>query len=106
MSECLQLCQIIPAESNGIDAINFRTLRDSKSVDFERDPTDVIHAHAGSPSLTQPGTPGMLTPKELQGTTPDIPPGVEPEPSAGNGHDKEKNPFGEFNSVTRDVGYF
>ncbi|ORY30015.1 kinase-like domain-containing protein, partial [Naematelia encephala] len=28
---------IIPAESNGIDAINFRTMRDSKSVDFARE---------------------------------------------------------------------
>jgi hypothetical protein len=28
--------QIIPAESNGVDAINFRTMRDSKSMDFDR----------------------------------------------------------------------
>ncbi|RSH93821.1 hypothetical protein EHS25_006469 [Saitozyma podzolica] len=99
---------IIPAESNGIDAINFRTIRDSKSVDFERGGDfdgDVIHAQAGSPSVTNPGTPGMLTPKELQGTTPELP-GVLPGPGAKTAHDKEKNPFGEFSSVTRDVGYF
>jgi protein-serine/threonine kinase len=65
----------------------------------------VIHAQAGSPSVTNPGTPGMLTPKELQGTTPELP-GVLPGPGAKTAHDKEKNPFGEFSSVTRDVGYF
>lgn len=27
--------QIVPAESNGVDAINFRTMRDSKSLDFD-----------------------------------------------------------------------
>ncbi|EIW70149.1 hypothetical protein TREMEDRAFT_43766 [Tremella mesenterica DSM 1558] len=77
---------IVPAESNGIDAINFRTIRDSKSLDFERSPIlgDMIHAQAGSPSVrTGSATPGMLTPKELN---------------------SEVNPFGEFSSVTRDVG--
>jgi len=27
--------QIVPAESNGVDAINFRTMRDSNSLDFD-----------------------------------------------------------------------
>jgi protein-serine/threonine kinase len=71
---------IIPAESNGIDAVNFRTIRDSKSIDF-LDEADIIHGQAGSLSAAA-GTPGMLTPKEL----------AEP----------EKNPFNEFSSVTRD----
>lgn len=71
---------IIPAESNGIDTINFRTMRDSKSIDFESG--DVIHGHAGlEPGSTGANSPGMLTPKELTET---------------------KNPFNEFNSVTRD----
>lgn len=73
---------IIPAESNGVDTVNFRTIRDSKSVDFERS-DDIIQGHAGRGN--SPSTPGMLTPKEI----------VNP-----NG--EEKNPFGEFSSVTRD----
>ena len=110
--------QIIPAESNGIDAINFRTMRDSKSVDLERnDDTDIIHATAGSPSAFSNGnmTPGMLTPKELThdaSTPPEMPRSGGRKASASNGQgvgativeDKEKNPFGDFNSVTRDVG--
>lgn len=86
---------IIPAESNGIDAINFRTIRDSKSVDFDRPPHpgDVIHAQAGSASVMGTATPGMLTPKELTSG------------SVGGlqGTASEVNPFEEFSSVTRDV---
>ncbi|KAK8869530.1 hypothetical protein IAR55_000096 [Kwoniella newhampshirensis] len=102
---------IIPAESNGIDAINFRTLRESKSVDFDRNETDIIHAKAGSPSVMGNSTPGMLTPREI--TQPSMPsdPSTTPSTSTSgkggderNAYDKEKNPFGEFNSVTRDVG--
>ena len=90
--------QIIPAESNGIDAINFRTPRDSKSVDLERK-DDIIHAQAGSPSiLGGASTPGMLTPKEIVSSA--LPNGQD----ASNGYDAEVNPFGEFSSVTRDVG--
>jgi hypothetical protein len=29
------LSQIVPASSNGVDAVNFRHLRDSKSLDFD-----------------------------------------------------------------------
>ncbi|KAL7424287.1 serine/threonine protein kinase, AGC [Cryptotrichosporon argae] len=99
---------IIPAESNGIDTVNFRTIRDSKSVDFERDESDIIHATAGSPSVAHPSTPGMLTPKELT-ADPSASAGL-PIPSAaagaGNVYEREKNPFGEFSSVTRDFeGY-
>ncbi|EJT51219.1 serine/threonine-protein kinase nrc-2 [Trichosporon asahii var. asahii CBS 2479] len=81
---------IIPAESNGIDTVNFRTIRDSKSIDFtsgalmpDAQGEDIIQGHAGFPA-TAPGTPGMATPKELV-------------PIAD-----EKNPFNEFSSVTRD----
>lgn len=78
-------------------------MRDSRSVDFERDrdgpgagagDEDVIHATAGSPTvISGANTPGMLTPKELV---------VDVSPGGGGG--VEHNPFGEFNSVTRDVG--
>ncbi|KAL1411014.1 serine/threonine protein kinase, AGC [Vanrija albida] len=77
---------IIPAESNGVDTVNFRTIRDSKSLDFDRDDQDIIHGQAGSLAAVAPGTPGILTPKEL----------------TGGGSGEEQNPFGEFNSVTRD----
>jgi protein-serine/threonine kinase len=71
---------IIPAESNGIDTVNFRTIRDSRSIDFESG--DVIHGHAGAATdLGGASTPGMQTPKELSNA---------------------KNPFGDFNSVTRE----
>ncbi|OWZ57156.1 protein-serine/threonine kinase [Cryptococcus neoformans c45] len=110
---------IIPEESNGIDTINFRPLRESKSIDFDRDDitTDIIHAKAGSPSVSGNATPGMLTPKELVQTTSSPSPsgggagGVSghsssamPIPGSVRGYDKEKNPFGEFSSVTRDFG--
>jgi protein-serine/threonine kinase len=98
--------QIIPAESNGIDAINFRAMRDSKSVDLERG-DDIIHATAVL--STESLTPGIQTPMELtQGLSP------SPEPQSGTGtgrgrsssapRKEEINPFGEFSSVTRDIG--
>ncbi|WVQ76567.1 hypothetical protein IAR50_006238 [Cryptococcus sp. DSM 104548] len=144
---------IIPEESNGIDTINFRPLRESKSLDFDKDDltADIIHAQAGSPSaISGSNTPGMLTPKELQPTLPPALPsssassqaggstslagsvaslavdsdgsgsagaglGGEKQPSASGSlgkkcgpklspYDLEKNPFGEFSSVTRDFG--
>lgn len=106
------ISKIIPAESNGIDAINFRTLRDSKSMDFERHSTsaealgDLIHAQAGSPSVMAPGTPGMLTPRELVGEGVSAGSGGQGSGggAGGGGLEAEVNPFGEFSSVTRDVG--
>ncbi|KAL7415542.1 kinase-like domain-containing protein [Mrakia frigida] len=79
---------IVPATSNGVDAVNFRHLRDSKSLDFEDGPvssSQLIRGVAGQPS--SPGTPGFSTPKEL-----------------GSPAEKEHNPFGEFTSVTKDYG--
>lgn len=64
-------------------------MRDSRSIDFGE--AGIIHATAGSPSVGIPGTPGMLTPKEI----------------SEKGEVEEKsNPFEEFSSVTRDVGDF
>lgn len=80
-------------------------MRDSKSLDFDKHGTvgplghlcrrrscltvscaqTIIQGQAGSPSAADPGTPGMLTPKELT-----------VEGSA------ETNPFHEFTSVTRE----
>ena len=94
--------QIIPAESNGIDAINFRAMRDSKSVDLERG-DDIIHASAVL--STESLTPGIQTPMELTGGSPS--PSTEPigsrSRSASRGKE-EVNPFGNFSSVTRDIG--
>ncbi|WRT67439.1 uncharacterized protein IL334_004410 [Kwoniella shivajii] len=98
---------IIPAESNGIDAINFRTMRESKSVDFDRDDVDVIHAQAGSPSVFGISTPGMLTPKEIttNAETPSSSTSISTNGNVtGNSKDREKNPFEEFSSVTRHIG--
>ncbi|EJT97592.1 Pkinase-domain-containing protein [Dacryopinax primogenitus] len=47
---------IVPSTSNGIDAVNFRMMRDSKSLDLE---SQVIAATAGRPV---PGTPGLNEP--------------------------------------------
>ncbi|GHJ86107.1 hypothetical protein NliqN6_2509 [Naganishia liquefaciens] len=76
---------ICPQASNGVDTVNFRTMRDSKSLDFDKHGTTIIQGQAGSPSAADPATPGMLTPKELtlEGAT-------------------ETNPFHEFTSVTRE----
>ncbi|WVO14175.1 hypothetical protein L204_101806 [Cryptococcus depauperatus] len=96
---------IIPEESNGIDAINFRPLRESKSIDFDRkDIVDMIHAKAGSPSVLGNNTPGMLTPNELtQSHAAEAASGGVADASI-KGYDHEKNPFEEFSSVTRDFG--
>jgi protein-serine/threonine kinase len=91
-------------------------MRDSKSVDLERN-DDIIHASATS-ALNGSTTPGMLTPLELtqEGTSPDASmsawrtrSGSVPPPVGGAGAQKVKeeeevNPFGEFSSVTRDIG--
>jgi protein-serine/threonine kinase len=119
-------------------------MRESESVDFERNPPtpgstaspllkaggsglatpkgDIIQGHAGSPSVfLGDTTPGMLTPKELvsTGNTPMTEYiGEEDESGAAGGggeggstggggtniYEKEHNPFGQFSSVTRDVG--
>jgi protein-serine/threonine kinase len=97
--------QIIPAESNGIDAINFRAMRDSKSVDLERN-DDIIHATA---QFTSDGstTPGIQTPLELiRDLTPELPSSRSRSGSAAakKKEVEEVNPFGEFSSVTRDIG--
>ncbi|KAJ9123797.1 hypothetical protein QFC24_003573 [Naganishia onofrii] len=74
---------ICPQASNGIDTVNFRTMRDSKSLDFDKHET-TLQGQAGSPSAADPSTPGMLTPRELVADG-----GPEP------------NPFHQFTSVTR-----
>jgi protein-serine/threonine kinase len=82
-------------------------MRDSKSVDFDRaspSTEDIIHATAGSPSaLTGTATPGILTPRELtSATTPGT--GLGGDGNGPGGYEAEVNPFGEFSSVTRDIG--
>ena len=80
-------------------------MRDSKSVDLERG-DDIIHASAVLSTETLL-TPGIQTPMELtQGTPPpDLPNG-----NGGRGRSasaprrEEVNPFGEFSSITRDIG--
>jgi protein-serine/threonine kinase len=85
-------------------------MRDSKSVDLERN-DDIIHATA---QFTSDGstTPGIQTPLELiRDLTPELPSSRGRSGSAaatsGTGRKKEVeevNPFGEFSSVTRDIG--
>lgn len=90
-------------------------MRDSKSVDLERN-DDIIHGTATSPSAFVQGgemTPGILTPKELTEST--LTPsdsgsgnrsrsGSAANTNAKNARKEEKNPFGDFSSVTRDIG--
>ncbi|KAJ9115299.1 hypothetical protein QFC20_001167 [Naganishia adeliensis] len=76
---------ISPQASNGVDTVNFRAMRDSKSLDFDKHGMTIIQAQAGSPSAADPATPGILTPKELT-----VEGAAEP------------NPFHEFTSVTRE----
>jgi len=93
--------QIIPAESNGIDAINFRAMRDSKSVDLERG-DDIIHASAVL--STESLTPGIQTPMELTGGSPSPEPTSSSRSRSASKGKEEVNPFGNFSSVTRDIG--
>lgn len=96
--------QIIPAESNGIDAINFRAMRDSKSVDLERG-DDIIHASAVL--STESTTPGIQTPLELINGSPSPDPSTSTSTSRSRSASRGKeevNPFGNFSSVTRDIG--
>jgi len=80
-------------------------MRDSKSVDLERG-DDIIHASAVL--STESLTPGIQTPMELTGGSPS--PSAEPSNgsrsrSASRGKE-EVNPFGNFSSVTRDIGEY
>jgi len=88
-------------------------MRDSKSVDLERK-DDIIHATA---QFTSNGstTPGIQTPLEIiRDLTPELPSSTRGRSgsataasTAGLGRKKEVeevNPFGEFSSVTRDIG--
>jgi protein-serine/threonine kinase len=81
-------------------------MRDSKSVDLERN-DDIIHATA---QFTSDGstTPGIQTPLELiRDLTPELPLSSSRSRSGSAAKKKEVeeiNPFGEFSSVTRDIG--
>ncbi|KAG8931455.1 hypothetical protein FRC01_001279 [Tulasnella sp. 417] len=48
---------IVPAASNGIDAVNFRAMRESKSMDLDKHGDSTIRGIAGAGSV--PGTPGL-----------------------------------------------
>lgn len=90
-------------------------MRDSKSVDLERkddNDSDIIHATA---QFTSDGstTPGIQTPLEIiRDLTPELPSSTRGRSgsataASGGGRKKEVeevNPFGEFSSVTRDIG--
>ena len=66
--------QIVPATSNGVDAVNFRSIRDSQSLQLE------TQGATGSPL---PGTPG------LRGMDDGLLPPAD-----------ERDLFGAFSSVT------
>ncbi|THH33788.1 hypothetical protein EUX98_g408 [Antrodiella citrinella] len=86
---------IVPSASNGIDAVNFRQLRESTSLNLETQHTTPASSHPSSPNpnsshsqhikaagLGVPGTPGMVDD------------GLEPPPA----HDADL--FGAFTSMT------
>jgi protein-serine/threonine kinase len=75
-------------------------MRDSKSVDLERG-DDIIHASAVL--STESLTPGIQTPLELTGGLPSPESSSSRSRSASRGKE-EVNPFGNFSSVTRDIG--
>ncbi|KAG9050856.1 hypothetical protein FS837_001966 [Tulasnella sp. UAMH 9824] len=87
---------ILPAASNGIDAVNFRAMRESKSMDLDKHGDSTIRGIAGAGSV--PGTPGL---------GPDD--GIDPPPNgAMRSHGGLLSPklateddlFGAFSSVT------
>lgn len=87
---------IVPAASNGVDAVNFRAMRESKSMDLDKHGGSTIRGVAGAGSV--PGTPGL---------GPDD--GIDPPPNgAMRSHGGLLSPklapeddlFGAFSSVT------
>ncbi|TCD71314.1 hypothetical protein EIP91_011085 [Steccherinum ochraceum] len=87
------MLQIIPTASNGVDAVNFRQMRESSSLNLETQHTTPASSHPSSPNPSSqhikavagqgtPGTPGFVDD------------GIEP-PLA---HDADL--FGAFTSMT------
>ncbi|KAG9025837.1 hypothetical protein FRB95_009689 [Tulasnella sp. JGI-2019a] len=95
---------IVPATSNGIDAVNFRQMRESKSMDLDRHMDSTIRGVAGPGSV--PGTPDLRSTDD----------GLEPPPTPGTGASlrsqgsllspkltaspTDEDLFGAFSSVT------
>ncbi len=101
-------CPDHSCRSNGIDAINFRALRESKSVDFDRDSSaagsngaalDVIHGKAGSPSVVRARYTRHAHPERAAGRLT-----AEMRAAGKTAYETEVNPFEEFRGVTRDIG--
>jgi len=68
---------IVPATSNGFDAVNFRSIRESQSLQLE------MQGVAGAGVTAMPGTPGLRSTED----------GLEPPPD-------DRDLFGAFSSVT------
>ncbi len=68
---------IVPATSNGFDAVNFRSIRESQSLQLE------MQGVAGGGVTAMPGTPGLRSTED----------GLEPPPN-------DRDLFGAFSSVT------
>lgn len=62
---CLTPTQIQPAMSHGIDAVNFRNMKESSSLDLDGS------KRAGAPGTPVPSTPGLFTSED----------GMEPAPN-------------------------
>lgn len=87
------LLQIVPASSNGVDAVNFRQMKESNSLHLDRHATkknhDTLKGVAGKPSARlKPSTPGA----------PDD--GLDPAPSSPSTPASDKDLFGAFANVT------
>jgi len=81
---------IVPASSNGVDAVNFRQMKESNSLHLDRQATKKNHDRvAGKPSARhKPSTPG----------SPDD--GIDPPLSSSSTPASDKDLFGAFANVT------
>ncbi|KAG8880109.1 hypothetical protein FRB98_005333 [Tulasnella sp. 332] len=104
---------IVPATSNGIDAVNFRQMRESKSMDLDR------HLDSNHPNASTANMRGIAGSGASPSSTPDLrstDDGLEPPPTPGTGNFRTHGPllspklmsssptdedlFGAFSSVT------
>jgi protein-serine/threonine kinase len=88
--------QIVPASSNGVDAVNFRPLKESSSLHLDRHTAkkqggqDTLKAVAGKPSSRLKTSPGSVGGDD----------GIDTPPTTPGTPASEKDLFGAFANVT------
>lgn len=97
---------IVPAYSNGLDAINFRNVRESKSLNLDRqDPAQQAAAVAQSQAVASTVMAGAAAPLPTRGASKTVMTAVAGKGQVEEAGDAvEANPFSGFNSITLQHG--